>query len=63
MGMLVLSRERNEKVYIGDNIEVMVVEIQGGKVRLGITAPLDIPIVRDDAKKGPRHGPADATGA
>lgn len=45
-GLLVLSRKRDEVVMIGDNVEVMVVEIKGDKVRLGIRAPLGTPVHR-----------------
>jgi len=48
--MLVLSRKHNEKVLIGDNIVVTVIEIRGDKVRLGFTAPPEVCIVRPDAK-------------
>jgi carbon storage regulator len=44
--MLVLSRKRNESIIIGDNIVVTVVEIRSDKVRLGIQAPLDVPVHR-----------------
>src|SRR3954451_5189815 len=40
--MLVLSRQRDETIMIGDDIEVTVVDIRGDKVRLGITAPKEI---------------------
>lgn len=43
--MLVLSRHKNESIMIGD-IEVVVVEIRGDKVRLGIQAPQDVPVHR-----------------
>ena len=47
--MLVLSRKENEQIVIGDNIVITVVEIQrGGKVRLGITAPRDVPVHRQE---------------
>ncbi len=49
--MLVLSRKRNERICIGDHITVMVVEIRGGKVRLGIQAPKDVPVVREELIK------------
>ena len=48
--MLILSRKRRQQFTIGDNIVITVVEIKGDKVRIGIDAPTDIPIVRDDAK-------------
>lgn len=44
--MLVLSRHKNESVFIGDGIEVVVVEIRGDKVRLGFSAPKDVPVHR-----------------
>ena len=44
--MLVLSRKRNEIVTIGDTITVMVVEIRGDKVRLGIVAPTNVAVHR-----------------
>ena len=44
--MLVLSRKKNESIIIRDDIVVMVVEVQGDKVRLGIEAPRDVPVHR-----------------
>lgn len=46
--MLVLSREKNEGIMIGDEIYLVVVEIRGDKVRLGIEAPLDVPVHRQE---------------
>ena len=46
--MLVLSRKPGEKLMIGDNVEVSVVAIRPGKVRLGISAPRDVAIFRDE---------------
>lgn len=46
--MLVLSRQEGEKIVIGDNITVEVCEIRGDKVRLGITAPKEVPIHRQE---------------
>ena len=46
--MLILSREVNQEVMIGDNIRVMVIEVRGGKVRLGISAPRDVPVYRHE---------------
>ncbi len=45
--MLVISRRKDEKVRIGKDIYVTVVEIRSGQVRLGIEAPDDCRIVRD----------------
>jgi carbon storage regulator len=44
--MLVLSRQKDESIIIGDNVEVTIVDIRGDKVRLGITAPKEIPVHR-----------------
>ena len=44
--MLILSRRRNESIMIGDKIVVTVVDIRGDKVRLGIEAPIEIPVHR-----------------
>jgi len=44
--MLVLSRQRDESIIIGDNIVVTVVDIRGDKVRLGIQAPPEISVHR-----------------
>ena len=46
--MLVLSRKLGEKIYIGENICITVVDIDRGKIRLGIEAPRDIPIYRQE---------------
>ena len=44
--MLVLSRQRDESIIIGDNVVVTVVDVRGDKVRLGIEAPREIPVHR-----------------
>ncbi|MCS6985311.1 MAG: carbon storage regulator CsrA [Leptospiraceae bacterium] len=46
--MLVLSRKVNESIVIGDSIEVMVVEIKGDQVKLGIKAPRDVKVYRSE---------------
>ncbi len=46
--MLVLSRKIGEKILVGENIEVIVVDVRGDKVRLGIQAPKDIPVHREE---------------
>lgn len=55
--MLVLTRRNNEKVVIAENIVITVVEIRGDKVRLGIEAPRDVPVhrqeVHDQIKREP----------
>jgi len=46
--MLVLSRHRDESIIINDNIVVTIVDIRGDKVRLGIQAPSNIPVHRQE---------------
>jgi carbon storage regulator len=46
--MLVLSRKLGEKIHIGDNICITVVDIDRGKVRLGIEAPRSVPVYRQE---------------
>lgn len=44
--MLVLSRKKNESIVINNDITIVVVEIRGDKVRLGVEAPRDVPVHR-----------------
>jgi carbon storage regulator len=44
--MLVLSRQKDESIMIGDEVEITIVDVRGDKVRLGITAPKNIPVHR-----------------
>lgn len=44
--MLVLSRQRDESIVIGDNVIVTIVDVRGDKVRLGIEAPREVPVHR-----------------
>lgn len=46
--MLVLSRKRTEKIRIGQNVTVTVLRFSGNRVSLGIAAPLDVSVVRDE---------------
>ncbi|MGH7240471.1 MAG: carbon storage regulator CsrA [Candidatus Saccharimonadales bacterium] len=50
--MLVLSRKLGERIYIGDDICVTVIDIDRGKIRLGIEAPKNIPIYRGEIRPG-----------
>jgi len=56
--MLVLSRKKNESIIINDNITIVVVEIRGDKVRLGIEAPKEIPVHRNEVYEAIRRGQA-----
>ncbi len=46
--MLVLSRQKNETIMIGDEIEITIVDVKGDKVRVGINAPIEIPVHRKE---------------
>ena len=46
--MLVLSRKKNESIVINDDIRIVVVEIRGDKVRLGVEAPKEVPVHRQE---------------
>ena len=62
--MLVLSRKKDEKIIIGENITLMVIEIRGDKVRLGIDAPKEVSVHREEvynAIKRERNGASGAS--
>ncbi len=63
--MLVLSRQRDESIIIGDNIVITIVDIRGDKVRLGIEAPTEIPVHRQEVYEAIQreNAKADAEGA
>lgn len=46
--MLVLSRQRDESIIIGDNIKITIVDIRGDKIRIGIEAPAEISVHREE---------------
>jgi carbon storage regulator len=46
--MLVLTRRENERIVIDGRITVTVVRVEGNKIRLGIEAPLEVPIMREE---------------
>lgn len=46
--MLVLARALDQSIIIGDNIKITIVEVRGGKVRLGIDAPEDVSVHREE---------------
>ena len=46
--MLVLSRKKNESIVINNDITIVVVEIRGDKVRLGVEAPKEVPVHRQE---------------
>jgi carbon storage regulator len=55
--MLVLSRQLGEEILIGDEISVTVVEVQGNRVKLAITAPKRVPVLRAELRKKGRKQP------
>ena len=69
--MLVLSRQKDESIMIGDEVEITIVDVRGDKVRLGITAPKSIAVHRREiydaiqrekkAKEGDTPGQAEPT--
>lgn len=52
--MLVLSRRLGEHIWIGENIRLTVVSIKGSRVQLGLQAPDDVPILRDELTAKPQ---------
>jgi carbon storage regulator len=59
--MLVLSRKRDERIVIGDNIVITVVDVRGDKVRLGIEAPSEVPVHRQEVLEALRRSAAGET--
>ena len=65
--MLVLSRQKDESIIIGDDVEITIVDVRGDKVRLGINAPRSISVHRKEIyeaiqrEKDQKNGDADAS--
>ena len=53
--MLVLTRKPNESIMIGDDVEVSILGVKGDKVRIGIRAPSDVPLLRTEIYVSPEH--------
>jgi carbon storage regulator len=58
--MLVLSRKKNESIVINNDITVVVVEIRGDKVRLGVEAPREVPVHRKEVYDAIKRGVVDS---
>ncbi|HEX4142378.1 MAG TPA: carbon storage regulator CsrA [Pirellulales bacterium] len=61
--MLVLSRKKNESIVINNDITIVVVEIRGDKVRLGVEAPKEVPVHRREVYEAIRRNEAEAASA
>ena len=61
--MLVLTRKSDEELVIDGCIRVRVLSIEGGRVRLGITAPRSVPVIRSELEKLPGKPPQKADSA
>ncbi|HUY37058.1 MAG TPA: carbon storage regulator CsrA [Pirellulales bacterium] len=59
--MLVLSRKKNESIVINNDITIVVVEIRGDKVRLGVEAPKEVPVHRREVYDAIHRVPADGS--
>jgi len=59
--MLVLSRYKDESIMVGEDVEVMIVDVRGDKVRLGITAPRSIPVHRKEVYEAIQRKKAEET--
>jgi len=59
--MLVLSRKESERIRLGNNIVVTVVRVSGDRVRIGIEAPLEVIVLRDELQ--PRERPTEQHGS
>ncbi len=49
--MLVLTRRLQEEILVGNNIRIALLDIRGGKVRIGISAPADVPVLRSELRE------------
>ena len=61
--MLVLTRKVNEEILIGDNIRIKIVDIGAGRIRLGISAPRDVTVLRDEVIRDFDHSPTQEVAA
>jgi carbon storage regulator len=59
--MLVLSRKKNESIVINNDITIVVVEIRGDKVRLGVEAPKEVPVHRREVYDAIKRSEASST--
>jgi len=57
--MLVLTRKANQSIMIGDDVEIAVLSVSRDKIRLGITAPRDVPVFRKEIWLSIKNGQVD----
>jgi carbon storage regulator len=60
--MLVLSRKPGERVVVGNSVMVTVLEVRGDRVKLGIDAPRQVPVYRDEVHRRMRRQQAESNG-
>jgi len=53
--MLILTRKAGESITIGDNIQIHILGIKGGQVRIGVDAPRDVPVNREEITQRKNH--------
>ena len=58
--MLALSRKKNEAIVINNNIEVAILEVKGDQVKIGITAPREVPVYRKEVYAQIQHANKEA---
>lgn len=61
--MLALSRKKNEAIVINNNVEVKILEVKGDQVKLGITAPREVPVYRKEVYLQIQEANREAAGA
>ena len=61
--MLALSRKKNEAIVINNNVEITILEVKGDQVKVGITAPKEVPVYRKEVYLQIQEANREATGA
>jgi carbon storage regulator len=59
--MLVLTRKVGQRIMIGNDVEITVTKIQGGRVKVGVTAPRNVSVIRVELPKPVERSPAQLT--
>lgn len=53
--MLVVTRKKDEKILIGDNVRILIIDVKGDRVRIGIDAPKNVSIYRSEVLDSLKH--------